>query len=462
MSSTFRRHLGVGVVVSFVLASVMQFLEFKGTFANAEGSIADFYLRVASYAQPEPRVVTIGISADDYRDFFGATSPLDPVAVTSLVDAIRRQQPLVVGVDLITDSAKYLELGERPTDASTDSAGTLMTPVVWAAGGDARVEPATFFKRVFWKGHDVLIARPGAVRGQDPEQRIDWGLAVFATDEDGVVRRLVRRWHTSADQEPPFENVFARAVAERYCLREGASCADVRDADEAFMAFDADSARPHDYAVSELFQCTDPARVPDPTSDRTPCRQWETREGTKRDWNKSVVLLGGTFPEGRDFHETPRGRISGLALNAAAVKAEIFGGLWRPFGHFYSFLLDILIGVCVTLCFLVFHSLRYKVAASVLLSLPALLLGAVLFSTGIVWVGWVGMLLTGLPAHIVIETFIGAGHGATEAATIAAPAYTADAENDLAGAVADGLPSASAGGAEIAGAPDDRTQNNLG
>jgi CHASE2 domain-containing sensor protein len=62
-----------------------------------------------------------------------------------------------------------------------------------------------------------------------------------------------------------------------------------------------------------------------------------------------IVLLGGTFDDSGDFHETPDGRMPGVLIHARAIDAEMHGGGLREIPQPRSFLLDVGWGSAVVL-----------------------------------------------------------------------------------------------------------------
>jgi CHASE2 domain-containing sensor protein len=378
----------VAVVLTILLAFSMHWLEFHGVFAGAEGQVANAYLRQAAVTDSVP-IITVGIDDDDYRDFFDSTSPLEPAAVIGLVDVLRTSGALVVGVDLLTESSKY-----EPARARD------WPNVVWAAGAEeADVVSPGYFAWVTGRGHEELRATAGHVLGApvDPGAT-NWGIAVFPRDHDGTVRRAFRTWVSKWDGLE-YENTLANMVAHAFCAGHSERCAQ-SSGHEVFLRFGASGeGREQGRALRDLVRCTDPA------DERNPCERWAfIGENTLKG---AIVLLGGTFAASRDFYDTPLGGgTSGLMLNASAVQAEIAGLGVAEAGRWVSLGLDMVIGWCIVGIFSIHpFALRRSIAWSVALAIPAFLAGHLLFSWGVLWLGWIGMILSGLTLHVVLEVF---------------------------------------------------------
>ena len=406
-----------------VMAVGMQFLEYSGLFANAEGFALNAFLRAPWHDSTDATIITIGINEGEAEALFGEAPPLAPDAVQSLVAAIQQKSPAVIGVDLLTDRDGY-EKSEPQRPWSTEMPPTNSgeaSRIVWAAGArEPQLEYAGFFARLFSLDHDHLFATPGKVLNKDPAGLgFSWGLAVYVYDDDGVVRRLPRLWHV--DAERAFENTFARQVARAYCAAtDDVSCEHRPEALEVFLPFDETRLRENHYSVGKLFTCTKvESRV---------CTQWEFRGnetlGSALDWPKTIVLLGGDYPDMNDWHRTPIDeRTAGLLVNASAVQAELSGPRLERFSHLMGFALDLVFGGLIVAIFTLPRSsnasletgqsdvskpqppsLRTRILVCLLLAPLAIVLGAGLFwLTETLWVSWVGMLMTSLAWHIVLE-----------------------------------------------------------
>jgi CHASE2 domain-containing sensor protein len=406
------------IVLILGMPVLMQYLEYRGFFANAEGYALNVYQRGTWHNEASPRIITIGITQHESELFFGGASPLAPNAVRALVAKIQALGPAVVGVDLITDKERFPNYEETepqrpwPSDRSKNALPST-SPIVWVAGAERpEVERARFILRLFDQEHDLVFARPRSVLSRDPSSPgsglgFDWGLAVYMYDEDGVVRRLPRQWYVQDDLA--FENTFARQVARAYCRptpdrsRPDTACMSDDSNYEAILLFDRDALDGNHYSVRDLFEC-----APDHSN---VCTDWTFHgrdlRGDPIEWENTVVLLGGDYPDMNDWHRTPIGeRTRGLYVNAAAIRTELSSLKLVRSSHFFSLLLDVAVGLLIVVLLKrpKGGTLSRRLAHCCLLGVVASFAGWALFEFGhILWVGWVGMVMTGLAWHIVLD-----------------------------------------------------------
>ena len=400
--------------VILMLVVVLQFLEYHGAFAVAEGKIADYYLRNAARTSAEHRVVTIAITNDDYAKSFGSTSPLNQEAVTSLIAAVLDLKPTVIGVDLLTDSWKPF------TDSNVDSrVRQSPVPIVWASSGTGDAE-TTDFPHWLQGHHDEMVITPSPVLGEPvtTESTVFWGVPIFPLDHDRGVRRFPREW-LWAEKHQKQTNTFAREIAAKHCRVAGVQCTELGDAEEVFISYESSSVvspPAADFSIADLFECA---------SEKPICTEWRVKGGVSLPKNVGV-LLGGTFDQSRDFYPTPiHARTPGLIINARAVEAEFKGPKVLEATHLFSILFDVLIGCLIIRIFGLSHEpferlltrlpmrlsgqtaswlfLILRVVACALLAIPAVLTSRMLFEFGILWISWVGMILTTLGWHVIVD-----------------------------------------------------------
>ena len=216
------------VIVVILMAVLMQFLDYRGYFASTDGRAADILLRFNAERSRAPRIVTVSIGDDDYKNLFNDASPLDPLNVMRIVGGIRDAGARIVGVDLLTESPSYRELAEARNELHGG------VPVVWAAAPRQPRVVAASFPSWFIGGSDQFFARPGVVLGRDAPahslaggspQAERWGIPLFPVEEDGAIRRVPRAWQDDATGAPvrTFAEEVARALCEnmRPCEHEG-------------------------------------------------------------------------------------------------------------------------------------------------------------------------------------------------------------------------------------------------
>ncbi len=69
--------ISLAIAVTAGMAFAMQYAEYQGVFANAEGFALDSFQRVPWQSGPGPEIITIGINTEETTEHFGKTSPLN-------------------------------------------------------------------------------------------------------------------------------------------------------------------------------------------------------------------------------------------------------------------------------------------------------------------------------------------------------------------------------------------------
>ena len=124
-----------GVAIAVTVAGLTWFLEHKGWFDSLEGVAFDFQHNLWSPGSGESSAKIVVVDIDDisYGSCFGGTSPLNEETVLDLVRNVRSVSgpgPKVIGVDLLTESAKYSDLYSH---SEFDPCADNRAQVIWAA-----------------------------------------------------------------------------------------------------------------------------------------------------------------------------------------------------------------------------------------------------------------------------------------------------------------------------------------
>ena len=396
----------LGIIL--LLAILMAVLEYTGILAGPEGWLEDRWLRLAGSHLPSVSGSVVILDIDDatHRDCFDPTPPMNASTVSGLVKQIVQLEPTVVGIDILTDDPKY-------AGAYRNLANELkgfQTKTVWIAGVDRKFH-ATVPNLFGWFAGEPteLVIKPTRVLGFDPgeledRQDVQWGPAVYATEEDHKLRRFPRELGISADPESSGLSVnretWARKIGDRFCERN--PCPSVPNRSEVFLPV---GTRTVSYSVLDFFSCSKSA-LP---------REFGISEG-KRDVLKQltagkIVLLGGTFASSGDFYETPGGRDSGIVVNARAVEAEISGSGLGEVKPYVSFGLDLVTGAMMLMAFFVLEELlkqnRVLVTVSGSLFAVALLWSAVYLFLGKNYMFSFASLIFGVLIHQLIDLWNG-------------------------------------------------------
>ena len=338
------------VIVAVIFATAV--LSSMGWLDRFESAGLDA-LNILQSPRDPSHVLLIGITDQDYREFFDETSPLDPTRLYEIIEAIAAGRPSLIGIDVDT-SADVFRRFKTPPD---------WPPIVW--GQD--------FEQV---GEGVKTAP--VLAGQPLRDTDRAGIAALPEDADGIVRRYLREFPTETGTAPalPWEIVQTAATLGMDDFREVTAESRRGHAEKPLLLnFSGERYSFNPLSVRFVLQAARSAG-------------WKQRGPLVG----KVVVLGGCYRAARDTHITPVGKMSGLQLMAQAVESELGGGI-RAFNHALEILFDL---VCGVLLVIIHH--RFRLGTALLLSLIAIpvfcLLGSfVAFSTMARWFNFAPVIL---------------------------------------------------------------------
>lgn len=282
-----------------------------GLLHGPERLALDWEMRANANTSSDIAIVTI--SDAEYNGLFHGHSPLDPITLRKLIDAIARSGPRAIAVDVDTSHPDFRALKPDPR----------WPPIIWErdvlnAFGEGDLEPS-----------DIL-------GGQDPALNSRAGIPVLLDDpEDKVTRLYARCIATKSGFQPSF--VYAAAEAFKsyaspnnsaldhikgLCRERGGESA----AERYFIRWSRWTAIPADQVlyISGL------------KSDAGQEQAMPVLTG-------KLVLLGGTFLD-VDRHYTPLGIIPGVLALASAVETELHPPQEQPYPEWALFLLEFAAG----------------------------------------------------------------------------------------------------------------------
>jgi hypothetical protein len=111
------RYLGVALVMMIVGHFVSDFWVFRMLSEAGRGALI-----YGAAKRPAIHVQVVEIDRQDYHDFFGEESPLDPQRLAVLIQALIATRPAAIVVDIDTSSAKFKGMPLSQVDV----------PIVWA------------------------------------------------------------------------------------------------------------------------------------------------------------------------------------------------------------------------------------------------------------------------------------------------------------------------------------------
>lgn len=320
------------------LTLVLQFIEYGGWLAAIDGRFLNTWLTHVKNEQPfQNSIFLVDIDDNAYQTCFRSTSPLDPSKVRKMVELTTSADPAVIGVDLLTDTRTGTSGYSPLLNASPPKGQT----IVWISGIDekqTRYETANFFYWLFG-GEDYVVVKPTGALGVEPAElvsrNVKWGLPVYPRDEDLQVRSINRCLELSADPSHSSIRVPQKSwpglVAESY---DGVVTDCTRGGERVYLNFGGPT--PTKFAFGQVFKCSG---NPGASVEKNSSSAFWTAAKHK------IILIGGTFASARDSYLTPKGSLSGLEINAYAVRSELAAAPFREVGQPASLLLDLAVGV---------------------------------------------------------------------------------------------------------------------
>ena len=299
------------VIIIFVLLTFL--LDYGGWLRSFETTALDTFILLKQPLDDE-HVVIVGITKEDYKEFFGGQSPLDPARLKEVIDAIAEGNPALIGVDLDTSSESFRGLQFPPAPV-----------VVWARGAERAAlrqgeDNAAEIGKGLLRRFLPFVFRPEEERFSVSEvlgrggNALPSGLAVVPRDGDGIIRRYRRSFKTWEPDAPSMDS-FSWAVVKEYRKSKGGAPKQAEDSGEVWVM---------NYAVKEY--SFKPISVKEVLATHQGAG-WQGERGPLKD---KIVLLGGVYPASRDEHYTPAGPRYGVELLAYAVESDLQG---EPLGH---------------------------------------------------------------------------------------------------------------------------------
>jgi CHASE2 domain-containing sensor protein len=306
--SSFLRHLRGDLRALLIIVLAVTLLKGAHLLTPLEHIFVDVF---TSQQPPRPANQTfiIDIDEDSYRsaDSFGGKSPLDEKKLAELIRAAIKGGARDVAVDIVTNPDHVLA-------SMGDDKALAETMVVWARDADP------------CQAGEMCVIPQGAMTDHD-------GIALVPLDDDGVVRYYVPSFRVPV----PSEEQGACHCTER--LVDSLPRAAVR---VAGVQVPPASTKPLmlDWSGDRYtFERATALRV---------LQEWRQPwwPGAQRIRGR-VVLIGGTFREGRDEKSTPVGDMAGVEIMAHIIESEMRGGGLHHLSPVGSIALELLTGVAL-------------------------------------------------------------------------------------------------------------------
>jgi CHASE2 domain-containing sensor protein len=336
------------IMFILVMVSVLSRL---GVLHKLETLIHDTKMR-SNDPPAESDVAVVRITDEDYQKIFGGKSPLNPVELQSLINAIAKGKPKVIGVDIVTTDKQFQDI----------QIADWWPPIIW-------YREAVEIPRQEWPanatGNEQGPVEPLSVLGgKGPEFDANSGLPLLIEDaEDKVTRRYRRMIETTEGLFPS----FPWAVVRKFPTDKTRELKE--STDDLFIRYSMDRDGTHRFTqtASGARKLAEGGLPPDnPFKDK-------------------IVLLGGSYL-GQDKHDTPLGRMSGVDILAQVIETELQGGGDKALNRSTTRTLAIFEAVIVVVLFQLFQHFRFFKALGLnLLALSITALVCSYFAFGSLW-----------------------------------------------------------------------------
>jgi CHASE2 domain-containing sensor protein len=295
-----------GILVTILLVFLFSHM---GVLHKLQTAVLDARMRLREPPEKSDLVV-VKITDEDYRELFYGVSPLSPVALGRLIEAISLGGPTVIGVDIDTSAPQFKNL---PLPSPT-------SPILWER--NVKEVPESVEEKP--EPLEVLGGRDHTYTEKYS------GLTLLIDDaEDKVTRRYRRVIETT---EGPLDS-FVWAVVQAF---RGERTPPTKDATrDLFIRYydDREGGAGFRLSASQVMKMAKDRRLPD--------------DNPFRD---KIVLLGGAYA-GEDLHDTPVGRRNGVDILAQAIETELRGGGDPAAGKAVTIFLEIFEGVLTVFLF---------------------------------------------------------------------------------------------------------------
>jgi CHASE2 domain-containing sensor protein len=335
-------------------------------FEHLDRAFLDLFARL--HARPTPsEIYLVEITDDDYKTRFGSRSPLDPKMVQTIINALEKQQPAVIGVDLDTSDPSWA--GYVPSGNST---------VVWAGVptdlSSIDQEGAAFEVECPIGGS---CSRFTETKG-GAESRV--GLVVLPEDSDGNVRQHRRDFpdallNCTRDKRSllPFDLAITDACSPGGSTTSKSKPSDLcqhtrQDPNFTKLLKDLFGPPKKEYfswngryqfrivSASEFLPADNEGKPGDPQRSQVQAGGGgEEETSSASPMQGRIVLLGGAYGAGRDNYWTSLGKMPGVELLAYGIYSAANGytmpATWAPI-YISSILVDFLLGslvICITM-----------------------------------------------------------------------------------------------------------------
>ena len=370
---SFFRGIAIGAAVSLAIS----ILSLTGFLQRWENGFFDFLV----WWENEKRsneVMIIEIDDADYKNIFGAQSPLSRKKISEIILKVAKSKPRVIGIDIsledITPEDEYMIEAFQHLDQ-------LKMPIV---------VPSYFSENT--EGGESISSVVKMYPYSLPDLVFFGGIG-YPTSRDGVIREMHIEKKTNSKEICPFFPLSVLAAREGYTRKTFAKLLSSgavgktpgSDRDQKLGAIIKSASHLPVQKIRYIGNKSSFSSVKSSAIFQIPEQFFES----ENIFSDKTIVIGGTFKESRDFYMTPKGVMSGMEIIANSIETLLSTQPLRPVNHIIEFLIEIVIIFILSVFFLRFSPLKGTLI-SIVTIIPLAVVGSfVAFSAFSRWLNFI-------------------------------------------------------------------------
>jgi CHASE2 domain-containing sensor protein len=335
---SFFRGIALGVIVSLITS----LLSLAGFLQRWENGFFDFLV----WWEKEKRsteVMIVEIDDADYKNLFGAQSPLSRKKMSEIIVKLAESRPRVIGIDInledITAEDEYMiEAFQHLNQLKVP----IVLPAYFSEDAEGTESISSAVKMYPYPLPDLVL----------------FGAIGYPMSRDGVIREMPIVHKTRIKNIYPFFPLSVLAACEGFTRENFAKWLNSNEVgkargsapDKKLVAISESAAHSPIQKIHFIGNKSSFSTVKSSTLLQIP-RQFFESENIFSD---KIIVIGGTFKESRDFYATPKGMMSGVEIIANSIETLLSIRPLRPINHILEFSMEIIIILLLSVFFLRF------------------------------------------------------------------------------------------------------------
>ncbi|MGD2091020.1 MAG: CHASE2 domain-containing protein [Candidatus Aminicenantes bacterium] len=364
-----------GIVIGILISILISILSWMGFLKNWENRAFDFMMWW-SKEERSTDIFLIEIDDNDYNQLFNSTSPLSRKKLSEIILKIAKARPKVIAIDIelgdVTSEDKYLIDALRNIN---------QIPIVLPV---SLKRETVDNRKTFYTSSRFFYNLPG---------NILFGAIDYPVSKDGVIRDMFTAREIGEGKVSTFFPLSIIAAVEGYNWEELSI-----DVNMSFYEEDYEIKKKGKVqSLLEDIQHTFVQRIQyignkNSFNNIKSSYVYKTPEEVFQPGNiftDKIVIIGGTFENGRDFHMTPKGVMSGAAIIANSVETLLDMKPLKPVNHIFELLIELGIVFILSYYFLRFSPFKATIIGLISI-LPLAIIGSgVAFATLNRWLNFI-------------------------------------------------------------------------